>query len=232
MLEHGIWRPLLGATGLGLCLATLTFHAPAAANGNSGPPITVTARSTAPNLFGTVALPANLSRYADGWYRSRIDATRHPAMQRLIAPARGLSRDRQIAYVQAAVNRQIRWRSDATEWGRHDYWASASQTLDRGVGDMEDRAIVKLQALKALGFASRDLYLTMGRDKVGGQIVILIARLGSRHFVLDDTGGTPFTTDRRPEFEPMMTFGANASWIHGRRHVVANRGGTAVGASK
>ena len=231
MHEHGAIRPLLGAAGLALCLALLTAHAPAAAE-TVGAPITVTGRSSAPSLFGTVALPANLSRYADGWYRSRMDATRHPAMQRLIAPARGLAPAQQLAFVQQAVTRSIRWRSDATEWGRHDYWASASQTLDRGVGDMEDRAIVKLQALKALGFPSRDLFLTMGRDKVGGQLVILIARLDGRYYVLDDTGGAPFTTDRRPEFEPMMTFGANASWLHGRRHVVASRGGTASSAAK
>ena len=105
--------------------------------------------------------------------------------------------------------------SDATEWGQHDYWASAAETLEHGAGDMEDRAIVKMQALRALGFSTRDLYLTMGRDKVGGPITVLIVRLGGRYYVLDDDGGPPFTTDKRPEFKPLMTFGYGGSWVHG-----------------
>lgn len=216
-------------------LAALALTAAGAAPARAEPnPITVTGRlqPQSPDLFGTVALPANLSRYSDGWYRSRIDATRHPALQQLIAPARALSRVEQVAFVQRAVTSRIRWMSDATEWGAHDYWASAGQTLDRGAGDMEDRAIVKLQALKALGVPSRDLYLTMGRDKVGGQIVVLIVRVGGQFLVLDDTGGTPYAAERRPEFQPMLTLGANRSWIHGKRVIVASRGGTAAGGAK
>ena len=80
---------------------------------------------------------------------------------------------------------------------------------------MEDRAIVKMQALRALGFPTRDLYLTMGRDKVGGPITVLIVRFGERYYMLEDDGGAPFTTDRRPEFKPLMTFGYGGSWVHG-----------------
>ena len=186
--------------------------------------ITVTgvARPTTPNLFGTVAVPARVSRYSDGWYRSRQDASSHPGMQRLIAPARSLPRELQIAYVQRAVTQQIRWVSDATEWGKHDYWASAAQTLNRGAGDMEDRAILKLQALKSLGFPGRDLYLTMGRDKVGGQLIVLAVRLADRFYILDDLGGRPVPAEHREGFEPFLTFGANVTWLHGRRvHLAA-----------
>ena len=204
---------------------------PATASAASDP-ITVTGKlqPVAPNVFGTIALPATISRYSDGWFRSRVDASRHPAMLRLIAPATGLSRDQQVAYIQSAVTQRIRWMSDATEWGAHDYWASAAQTLEHGAGDMEDRAIVKLQALKALGVPSRDLYLTMGRDKVGGQITVLVVRLGQRFLVLDDTGGAPFSAEHRPEFQPMLTLGANRSWIHGKRVAIASRA-SVVGAS-
>lgn len=228
----GISRGAARAAALVATLVlALSVHSPAAADNG---PITVTGKlqPQAPNLFGTVALPANVSRYSDGWYRSRIDASRHPALQQLIAPARALPRLEQAAYVQRAVTARIRWMSDATEWGAHDYWASAGQTLDRGAGDMEDRAIVKLQALKALGVPSRDLYLTMGRDKVGGQITVLIVRLGNQFLVLDDTGGAPFSADRRPEFQPMLTLGANRSWIHGKRVAIASRGGAVPGGAK
>jgi predicted transglutaminase-like cysteine proteinase len=126
-----------------------------------------------------------------------------------------LTREQQIAYIQGAVFQRVHWRSDATEWGYHDYWASAAETLQHGYGDEEDRAIVKMQALRALGFPNRDLFLTIGSDKVGGQITVLIVRLGARYFVLDDTSGAPFTADHRPSFTPMLSFGYGGFWIHG-----------------
>lgn len=141
-----------------------------------------------------------------------------PEMQRLIAAAVGVPRLQQIGYVQSAVSRRIGWRSDTTQYGRHDYWASAEETLRNGRGDMEDRAILKMQALRALGFSIRDLYLTLGRDTVGGPQALLIARIGNTFYILDDTGGPPYTPGERPEFQPAFTFGWGASWVHMARH--------------
>jgi predicted transglutaminase-like cysteine proteinase len=82
---------------------------------------------------------------------------------------------------------------------------------------MEDRAIVKMQALRALGFNPSDLFLTLARDRVGGPMTVLIVRLGERYFVLDDTGGQPFLVDqRRFEFQPVISFGWNGAWVHTR----------------
>ena len=213
-------RALLGGAGLAGCIALLAGQARADVTQIyskwQARPIVVTGRA-APDLFGTVALPVKAERYYEGWERARRDASSLPAMQHLIAPARGLGRDQQIAYVQSAAHRAIRWMSDATEHGRHDYWASAAETLQHGAGDMEDRAILKMQALRALGVPQRDLYLTLGRDKVGGPITVLIVRSGKRLYVLDDLGGAPIAMDRREGFEPMLTLGYGGSWIHGRR---------------
>ena len=231
-----LFRALLGGAGLAGCIALLAGQARAEAlHFTPHPrPIIVTANSPplSPDLFGTVALPVRVERYAAGWRRASLDASRLPSMQRLVAPARGLGRDQQVAYIQAAVTRSIRWISDATEWGLHDYWASAAETLQHGAGDMEDRAIVKMQALRTLGFAPRDLYLTLGRDKVGGPITVLLARVGRRVYVLDDLGGSPIQADRRHGFEPMLTLGHNASWIHGRRIARGRPSGVALAAPR
>jgi len=193
-------RTLLGAAGLGGCLAAVPGPARAAG---------------APQLFGTMTLPVKAVRYYDDWERARRDDASDPRMRALIAPAVRMTQQQQLSYVQMEVFRRIRWMSDATEWGQHDYWASAAETLEHGAGDNEDRAIVKMEALRALGFPTSDLYLTMGRDKVGGPITVLIVRLGGRYYMLDDDGGAPYTTDRRPEFRPLMTFGFGGSWVHG-----------------
>ncbi|HUE78188.1 MAG TPA: transglutaminase-like cysteine peptidase [Sphingomicrobium sp.] len=231
-----LFRALLGSAGLAGCIALLAGQARAQASNfvPQAAPIIVTANGPplSPDLFGTVAVPVRIERYAAGWRRAALDASRLPSMLRLVAPARTLGRDQQVAYIQAAVTRRIRWISDATEWGQHDYWASAAETLQHGAGDMEDRAIVKMQALRTLGFAPRDLYLTIGRDKVGGQITVLLARVGRKVYVLDDLGGSPILADRRQGFEPMLTLGHNVSWIHGRRVAQANRTGVATGAPR
>jgi predicted transglutaminase-like cysteine proteinase len=235
-----LFRAMLGGAGLAGCIALLAGQARAEIRQFVpqrpvlAPPLIVTGQSApiSPDLFGTVALPVRAERYAAGWRRAALDASWLPSMQRLVAPARGLSRDQQINYIQAAVTRNIRWISDATEWGQHDYWASAAETLQHGAGDMEDRAIVKMQALRSLGFPTRDLYLTMGKDKVGGPITVLLVRLGRSFLVLDDLGGSPIAADRRQGFEPMLTLGHNASWIHGRRIAAGKRAVVASGAPR
>ena len=167
----------------------------------------------APELFGTIALQIAASRFGEDWKRACRESM-SPRMRNLTRPAANVTREQQIAYVQKAVTRLIGWRSDTTQWGRHDYWASADETLSRGLGDGEDRAIVKMQALRVLGFSSRDLFLTLGRDRVAGPQAILIVRLRNRYLVLDANGSTPFTPDKRPEFTPALTFAYGATWVH------------------
>jgi predicted transglutaminase-like cysteine proteinase len=191
----------------------------------------ILAPSAAPNILGTTAQPIRAARFAAGAQHAFADATASPLMQRLVAPARGLSRLRQMAYVQSRVTSNIRWVSDTTEWGQHDYWATASETLAHGAGDEEDRAIVKLQALKALGFNQSDLFLTLARDRVGGPVTVLLARLNGRYWVLDDTGGTPFPVEgRRFEFQPVLSFGANGAWVHARPQAPTVAAAAAAGA--
>jgi predicted transglutaminase-like cysteine proteinase len=179
-------------------------------------PVYVTA-GLGPNMLGTVALPIRAVRFAESWSRARQDASASAELQRLIAPARNMGRLQKVNYVQAAVHHRIRWMSDATQWGQHDYWASAVQTLERGAGDMEDRAIVKMQALRALGFDPADLFITLGRDRVGGPISVLMVRIEGRFFMVDDTGGPAVPIDRRRfEFQPQISFGWNGTWVHAR----------------
>lgn len=178
-------------------------------------------------------MPIRAGRFAASWAQATQDASASPQLARLIAPARPLCPAQQLAYVQAAVQRQIRWRSDTTQWGRHDYWASAAQTLATGVGDEEDVAIVKMQALQALGFDRRDLFITLGRDSVGGPLIVLLARIGSEHFILDHNGGAPWRADqRRTEFEPSISFGWHSAWVHARPALAATAASSRLAARR
>lgn len=210
-------RILAGA----LCAAAAVASTPAVADSNevvpTPAPIFVTA-NVGPNMLGTIALPIRAARFAESWGRASTDATRSPAIQQMIAPARAMGRLQKVNFVQAAVHARVRWMSDATQWGQHDYWATADQTLARGAGDMEDRAIVKMQALRALGFGPDELFLTLGRDRVGGPITVLMVRIEGRYFMVDDTGGPATLLDRRGhEFQPQLTFGTSGSWVHARK---------------
>jgi predicted transglutaminase-like cysteine proteinase len=168
-----------------------------------------------PDMLGTHAIMIRADRFSDSLKRAREDASTSPLLQQLVAPARLLPPLQKIAFVQRAVTSGIHWLSDATEWGQHDYWASAAQTLARGAGDAKNRAIVKLQALRALGFDNSDLFLTLARDRVGGPLTVLTVRNGGHYYVVDDTGGPPFLVEsRRLEFQPLMSFGMYGAWVH------------------
>ena len=194
--------------------------------------ITVTGRAAVipPNALGTMTLPYRPSRYIAQWERVNQDSTYFPALRQLVEPAHNLSRIDQIRFVQRVVGQRIRWRSDATEWGQQDYWASARETLSHGAGDQEDRAILKMMALRALGFPARDLFLTIGKETIGGpHSYVLLARTGNRYFVLDDWSGPPIPAERRTDFIPMLSFGHAGSWIHGKRS--GTRSATAAAAA-
>src|SRR4051794_33892719 len=215
MDARACWSALL------MGVAALAPSASAGAQYASQTPIVIT-RTAAPNMLGTTAIPIKADRFSDSLRRAREDASASPLLQRLIAPARLLPPLQKIAFVQRAVTANIRWISDATEWGQHDYWASARQTLAHGAGDGKNRAIVKLQALRALGFNNSDLFLTLARDQVGGPITVLTVRNDGHYYVMDDTGGRPFTVEERSrEFKPLMSFGMYGAWVHMPRTTLA-----------
>lgn len=198
-------------------------------------PIVVTA-NWGPAMLGTTTVRIRADRFSGSWAQALSDASGLPEMQRLIAPARNLQPAAQMAYVQRAVHSNIRWISDATEWGKHDYWATAAQTLSHRAGDMEDRAIVKLQALKALGFDQRDLFLTLARDRVGGPLTVVTVRSNGRYWIIDDTGGAPFLAESRSfEFQPILSFGWTGAWAHrkpGPATTIATMATTSVNARR
>lgn len=170
-----------------------------------------------PELFGTVALSAGTTPYDQRW--SAL-AARPPSasLHRLVEAAAGLDPDRQLRFVQLLVNRTMTYRDDATLWGQRDYWANPDETFSRRAGDCEDLALVKLDALRGLGFAPDDLVLAVGRDRARGEHALALVRIGEQWWVLDDDQDRPIAPHESSRFEPVISLSlAGGRWLHGRR---------------
>ena len=190
--------------------------AAAATDGTNHPSDLVVTAQVRPDLFGTIALPGPVGRWSAAWRKVSAEAGVSPALAAMIAPASGRDRLSQLQFVQAAVDARIGWRSDGTQYGARTYWANASETLSSGLGDDDDHAILKYQALRALGYPRGDVYLMMGRDSVRGEMVMLVARAAGRWWLLEEQGDRAIPAERRAGFEPMASFGAGQTFVHGR----------------
>lgn len=216
---------LLRAFGA-LCLAGLAGHAGAESGAvpNNDPlrPLPAAVRIShiipaAPNIMGTAALNAGVTLY-DARFRRVAAADRSDS--RVLEIARqleGLSPVEQLYRVKQAVAQRVRYGSDLDTIGVSDLWGNAGETLQRGMGDDEDIAIVEMQALKAAGFNPADLYLSIGRHKQRGAHTVLVARTPQGFYVLDDAEAHPVMANGRGKFVPMITIGEGRSWIHGYR---------------
>jgi predicted transglutaminase-like cysteine proteinase len=169
-----------------------------------------------PDVFGTVAVPVSKTRMDDRWVRvSR--PVEDSSLRELATSAAGLPRRQQASFVQAIVNRTIRYSSDQENWGQADYWATIEETLHRGAGDCEDIAVMKMHALRQLGFDDKDLYLVVGSDDAGRSHALLIVNLENDFIVLDDRAGRVLKADEVDGFRPILSFGSGMSWVHGTR---------------
>jgi predicted transglutaminase-like cysteine proteinase len=78
-------------------------------------------------------------------------------------------------------NSWINYQSDASTFGRSDYWTVAEMA-----GDCEDIALAKRNALIAAGWPAAALWLAIGRDATGDAHVVLIVRSDRGDVVLDN----------------------------------------------
>ncbi|WP_037498807.1 transglutaminase-like cysteine peptidase [Sphingomonas jaspsi] len=174
--------------------------------------------AAAPNIFGTAALNAGVTIY-DARFRRVAAADRTDGRVLALAESlKGLSAVDQLRTVKAEVERRVRFATDLDAMGVFDLWANAGETLARGVGDDEDIAIAEMQVLKAAGYDPADLYLSIGRHKVRGAHVVLVARTPEGFYMLDQSEPTIVAASSgRGRFVPQLTVGQGRSWIHGYR---------------
>lgn len=187
-------------------------------------------RPEEPSVFGTVAIPIRAKPTSTRWARAMMASLDQPALARLIAGAEGLPPQEQAAFVQSAVNLAISTGAPINDCSDDGYWAAASETLARGVGDCIDIALAKMEALRLLGIPESDLYLTTGYfgegNLTGAQVdrgresAALLVRIGETFWLLTERSDHIIEAGRLAEsparFAPVVTYGVGVTWVHGR----------------
>lgn len=167
------------------------------------------------NFLGSARLPLRRTSFDAQWDRVRSAGLSSRALSSL-APRGGTPTRAMLAAVNAWSNGHIRYEEDRDLYGQADYWATASTTLRRGAGDCEDIAIVKMQALAALGLPRSDMYLTIARDTVrNADHALLVVRLEGKYWLLDNATDTPLDAAMSYDYRPIMSFSTSGKWLHG-----------------
>ena len=122
----------------------------------------------------------------------------------------------QVQMVNRWINQNVAFGDDQIVYGRADYWAPASETLRRGVGDCEDFAIAKMDMLAALGVARADMRLVIARDLVrNADHAVLMVQLDGGSVLLDNVTDRLLDGRAPNDYRPIMSFSQNAKWVHG-----------------
>ena len=179
-----------------------------------------------PSIFGTIALPVRPSPTSTRWSKLMRVSPVQPALAHLTVGASELPPEEQVAFVQAAVKQAVRTGQSSHDCSDDGYWAPASETLARGVGDCFDIAIAKMEALRFLGIPGKDLYLSTGyfRRSYGTdnyrESVALLVRIGEHFWLMTEQSEHIIEADclfdNSTEFTPILTYGVGLTWVHGR----------------
>jgi len=143
------------------------------------------------------------------------DATdcRYRELDAFLDTLRDKSHREQLVAVNAYMNDRP-YVTDATNWGKRDYWATPAEFLTRS-GDCEDFAIAKFFALKRLGWGADALRLAAVKDlNQGVGHAVLIAYEGGRSWLLDNQIKQVVETGTVRRYEPVYSINENAWWRH------------------
>lgn len=214
------------ATGDGLALmAASAAFVPAPENSNASNCNAVAAQSFAPSfaipenaILGTMSVSIKHTPFDNDWAAVRGKQASRKMQRTLIATGARRSGDQaaQVEAVNRWVNRTIEFGEDRDVYGRADYWAPASETLRRGIGDCEDFAIAKMELLSALGISRDKMRLVVARDLVrNADHAVLVVTLAEGAVMLDNMTDRLLDARLPNDYRPIMSFSQDSKWVHG-----------------
>jgi len=210
---HTVRRALLA---LGLALALIPGAALAT-------PATLfgTAEFRAASLAGLPQWRDTLARIEDErttYAVCRRDADACPsrgvrAWQSMIESQRGRAPMAQLRTVNRFLN-GWRYKTDAENHGRRDYWATPLEFLRRS-GDCEDYAIIKYVTLRELGFDADRLRVVVVRDTVREIAhAVLAVYLDDDVYILDNLSQAVLAQEDVTRYVPYYSINERSRWAH------------------
>jgi len=106
----------------------------------------------------------------------------------------------------------VRYKSDKSNYGVSDYWASPVEFLARDNGDCEDYVIAKYFALKHLGVPTSKMFLTYVRLRDSGQAHMVLSYFQtpkSQPLILDNIRRIIVPASKRTDLTPIYNFNPN-----------------------
>jgi predicted transglutaminase-like cysteine proteinase len=139
-----------------------------------------------------------------------------PNWRALLQEAGGLAPLAAARRVNAEVNSRIAYASDTTLHGVPELWSRAVETIEKGAGDCEDYAILKMWLLARLGVDLDDMsVVVVSSDRLSTQHAVLALRIDDTIVILDNL--LPAATPAREiaHYVPVFSVNATGLWLHG-----------------
>jgi predicted transglutaminase-like cysteine proteinase len=124
---------------------------------------------------------------------------------------------RLLSSVNSSVNRLVRYQPDRAGYRQLDFWANPSTTLNRGAGDCEDYAILKLAVLAEAGVPRSAMSIVVLRDQRRGVYhAVLSIRTTQGNFILDNVREEVLPDVELPDYVPLYSVSRDRGYIYGR----------------
>ncbi|UZF95732.1 transglutaminase-like cysteine peptidase [Bosea sp. NBC_00550] len=168
---------------------------------------------------------AALDERADSYFGNECRAARAACTSKLrqrlveaVSIAQRQDEQEAVRSINAAVNSWLKYRTDSDTYGVLDYWATASEILQRGTGDCKGYAILKMWMLLAAGFDRSQIRLQLVKIPATGQDhAVLVVNTMSHQLVLDNIAVGVRSDNQVKEYLPLLSFVENSTFIHGNR---------------
>ncbi|WP_127524358.1 transglutaminase-like cysteine peptidase [Mesorhizobium sp. Z1-4] len=124
---------------------------------------------------------------------------------------------RLLTSVNTGVNKLIRYQPDRNAYRVTDFWANPSTTLNRGAGDCEDYAILKMAVLAEAGVPRSAMSIVVLRDQSRAVYhAVLSIRTTQGNLILDNVRDDILTDDELPDYVPLYSLSGDRGHIFGR----------------
>ncbi|KRB31103.1 MULTISPECIES: transglutaminase-like cysteine peptidase [Mesorhizobium] len=184
--------------------------------------------SIIPGVFGSVALSMHNFPVSARWapvYKAIVDCSTGSACDgknSIFTAIVNVAKDKRfidkLSFINSSVNHAIAYKKDSVVYGKLDYWAKPSETLERRAGDCEDFAILKMAALLRAGIPAQSMSLVVLQDRKRGFFhAVLSVSTGSGVFILDSLSNVVSRDSDLPDYVPLYSFSTDRAWIHGAR---------------